>query len=202
MRRISALAVLVVLLTGWGLPAQARTDRLSVDSYDIGATVDQDPRYPVMCDGANFLACGTVTVEVTLSGLDGRSRPAPETFPPVLNAGGTAEIARTYGCADATGRRVRRYDRTVVEDVTLNTRRGQPFNPPATDTMTVDVYAFLLDAQPGGCPVAMEPRLYRLVAKQVRFELESRWASIPSATYRLRGRGAWKGDVPTPALAG
>ena len=202
MRRISALAVLVVLLTGWGLPAHACADRLSLDSHDIEADVAQDPRYPVTCDGANFFDCGFVHVQASFSGLEGRSRPAAADDPHVLNAGGTVVVARTYGCQNAKGKRLRTYDRTVTETLGLNTRRGIPLTIPDGDILDVDVYAFLLDAQPGGCPDGTQAMLYRLVAKQVRVELESRWAPVPGGTYKLRGRDVWTGAVPTPALAG
>ena len=201
MRRISALVVLVVLFTAWGLPAQACTGRLPLASYDIESDVVQDPEYPVMCDGSNFFDCGLVHVEASFSGLEGRSRPGATDSPYVLNAGGTVQVDRTYGCRNARGKRLRVYDSVVSENLTMNTRRGVPLQIPDGDTLTVDVYAFLFDAQPGGCPAGTQPMMYRLVARQVRVELESRWASIPSATYRLRGRGVWTGAVPTPALA-
>lgn len=202
MRRISALTVLVVLLSSWALPADAGTGRLRLTSSTVTPVVQLQPDAPVLCDAANFFACGYVDVEAAFSGLAGRALPGPGDDPRLLNAGGTASIARTYGCRTAAGKRVRRYDRTVREDVTMNTRRGIPLMLPEEDPLQVQVYAFLLDAQPGDCPAGTEARMYRFTVRDVTVELESRWPSVPSSTYRIRGRAVWNGSVPTPALGG
>lgn len=198
MRRISALTALVILISCWAVPARADAQQLQLSSYSVSPVVLLENQVPVRCDGANFFGCGYVAVQAELSGLAGTTRPPSQGGFPPLNAGGSARVARSYGCQSADGTRLRRYDRTVVERVTLNTRRGQPLSIPEGDTLTLSVFAFLLDAQPGNCPRGARATMYQFEVKQVRLELESRWAPLPSATYRLPGRAVWVGAVPTP----
>lgn len=183
MRRIPMLTLLVLVLAGWTLPAHAAPTRLRLTDYTV------TPR------------AGLVSVEASFSGLEGRERPGPGDYPFVLDASGTVKVIRTYGCQTLEGQRLRRYDRKVTGTHSLFfPTPGRPV--PDGDTVTFAVYALLPDAQPRNCPVGTQPTIYAVQAKQVRFELTSQWAAIPSATYALRGRTVWHGEVLAPALAG
>ena len=113
---------------------------------------------------------------------------------------GTTQVARTYGCQDASGKRLRSYDRTVAETVELDTRRSSGFFfPPTGDTVEVYTFGYLTDGQPGNCPAGTTAMTYKIVAKQTRLQLISSIDAIAGRTYCAPARAQWVGAVPAPA---
>lgn len=205
--RTAALAALALTLALGAPPAQADTTApapLTLDSYSFRASVSSPPKgQPVTCDRNNFVYCGFVSVDVVLSGFDGRERPGPTEYQYPLSTTGEVDVTRVYGCATAKGRRLHRFDTRVVQrDVAIQNRRNIPYPVPAEDSRQFGAYALLADAQPGNCPRGTKPRLYRLVAENAELTLESTWAGIPaSTTYEIPGRACWRGAARTPELA-
>lgn len=204
MRRISALTALVFLLTCWALPADATSRRPRLAKVTVQSVVQPtEPGRELACDAANFFDCGYVAVAATFTGLSALPEPAPGDGQLFVHAGGTASISRSYGCRIPDGPRLREYDRTVRQNVSLNTRRGFPVPVPEEgDELSLQVWSFLLDGQPGNCPAGTEAIMYRFTTTRVRLNLETPGASAPFATYRIFRRSTWHGEVLTPAVAG
>lgn len=210
MRRISALAALVMLLSFWTLPADAGTkpagnspEPLHLDAA-VDAKVFQPSTESFTCTAWDATECGYISVDLTFSGFEGRAPMLEEGARPPFTVSGSARVTRTYGCQTPAGKRLRAYDTKVQEQAYLSEPPygAQPFGFPqdGSDERLKYIAGYLGDAQPGNCPAGTEARLYRVVAKCVRVEFRSEITSVPSTTYRLRG-DTWNGSVPTPALA-
>lgn len=203
MRRVlgsMALAtVMAVTFTPTAAQAAPTPKKLTLNSYTVTITPPESPA--TVCD-YDRINCGYIAVSATFAGLDRFSRPTGEVGPPEGNLSGTVEVTRVYGCQNADGKRLHRYDTTVSETAQLNTRRGTGLRFPRTgDTVSSTTYAFLDDRQPGNCPAGTTPTTYKIVAKQVRLELDSYVDQIPGGSYRAPYRGQWTGAVPTPTPA-
>ncbi len=206
MRRVlGSLGLSMVLAVTVQSVAQAAPTSAANTLTPISHTLKvQPPDAPASVCDYNQINCGFVVVQVTFAGLDSNaSRPTePGYGPPEGNLSGTVDVTRVYGCQNANGKRLRTYDRTVVETVTLNTRRGSGFRFPRTgDTVTATTYAFLGDRQPGNCPAKTTAMMYKLVARHVQLELDSYVPGITGSTTPVKSRHAWSGAVPTPVSA-
>lgn len=201
MRRVLGSVALAATLALTALPATSAAatpapKKLSLSSYTV--TIGAPDAPATVCD-YNQIHCGSVAVQATFAGLDRLPRPAGEVGPPEAGLYGTVQVTRVYGCQNDAGKRLHRYDTTVTETATMNTRRGSGLKFPRTgDTVTATTYAFLADAQPGNCPAGTTPMIYKLVAKKVTLELDSYVDEIPDGSYRAPYRGQWTGVVPTP----
>lgn len=193
---VSLAATAALLLGGMGVAEAAPLKPLSLAKYTITAGAPEAPA--TVCD-YNWIMCGYVSVEATFGGLNRASwRPTDGDGGPELSVNGTAQVTREYGCQNAAGKRVRKYDRTVTETAGLGLRRGFPISFPRTgDTVTATAWAFLADRQPRNCPAGTTAMMYRLVAKHVHLELTS-YVNGATGTYSAPGRSQWIGAVPTP----
>lgn len=192
---LSLLATIALLLGGATIAEAAPLKPLYLANSTISTGVTE---YPVPTCDYNFFSCGYVYVQATFAGLNRASwRPTEEGLDALLD--GTVEISRDYGCADSTGKRLRKYDRTVNGTASLGVRRAMPVSfPKEGDTVTITTWAFLSDAQPGNCPAGTTPRLYKLVAKHAKLELIS-LVTQSTGTYRAPGRSVWVGAAATPS---
>lgn len=203
-RRFFACAALTAALA-IGTPAVAEAapvKPLRLASYTVRVL---PPVAPAFACTYQLINCGYVEVNATFSGLDRASwRPTDdEPGPPQGNLSGTTRITRVYGCANAAGKRLRSYDRTVTETVDLNTRQGSGIRFPGSgDTFTRTTYAFLDDNQPGNCPAGTTATTYKIVASHTQLELDVYINDFAVGTYRAPGCGKWIGAVPTPVPSG
>jgi hypothetical protein len=204
MRRVlgSMVAAVVLALTAQPAAAQAAppVKKLSLSSYSVTITPPSAPG--TVCD-YNWFNCGFVSISASFDGLDRFPRPeGPIGSRPEGDLAGTIQVSRVYGCADASGKRLHRYDRTVSETAGIGSRRGTGFRIPRTgNTVHANSYAFLLDAQPHNCPAATTAMTYKLVVKQVRLELDMYVPEIPDGSYKVPSQVRWIGAVPTPTPA-
>lgn len=202
-KRRSLVSVLLAVGVGLTVPAVAEAapvpQELTLTSYT--ATV-VGPNAPAeVCDYSQ-INCGYLAVQATFSGLDRFARPTDPIGPPEGGFSGSAQVRREYGCADAGGKRLHRYDRSVTEVVGLNTRRGSGFKIPRTgDTLTSTTYAFLADLQPGNCPAGTTATTYKIVATKIQLALDFYVEGFPDATYKAPARAQWVGAVPAPLVA-
>lgn len=181
--------------------APAKPAALRLASYDLSVS---GPTASGPACGDYFPECGTVHLSVILGGLNRvPGRPTGDFGPPEANLTGAARVTRNYGCQDATGKRLRSYDRTVTETVTLDTRWSFGFTFPRTgDTAPVDVYAFLADRHPGNCPSGATATTYRITAGLTGpLELTSYVDTIASRTYCAHDHARWTGAFQAPASA-
>lgn len=195
-KRVLTVLVAAVLSSFFvGSAEAAEAAPLDLTSYAIAVWSPVAPASA--CDTGSQLNCGAVAVDLTFSGLTGRSRSNTRLYDGELS--GTVHVVRTYGCQSAKGKRLKRYDLVVREDAFLATRRSMPYKLPTNgDSFSRTVYAFLSDAQPGNCPANTRAMTYKIKARRVHVTLTSYLASIPSANYSAPGRAIWKGAVPTP----
>lgn len=125
---VAAGLVVAVMLAGQSAvraaPPSAKSLWLANYTVSVGP-----PSAPVdECIYSTF-SCGVVVVRATFGGLkriSGRP-PGGSPGPSEGNLMGTTQVARTYGCQDASGKRLRSFDRTVAETVELDTRRSSGF---------------------------------------------------------------------------
>lgn len=198
MRRVVSAVVMALTLGVVVQPAAEaaapQPKRLTLSSYTVTVMAPDGPA--TVCD-YNQTHCGYIAVQATFSGLSRVSLPVPGGYEAGL--GGSIEVTRVYGCQDARGKRLHRYDFTVSQTEGMNTRRGMPFQFPRTgDTVSATTYAFLTDNQPNNCPAGTTAMIYKITAKQARLDFSSYLPEIPSGTYRAPSRAQWVGAVPTP----
>lgn len=198
---VAAGLVLAVMLAGQSVvqAAPPGAKSLWLANYTVSVNPPSEPVSECIYSTFN---CGVVVVRATFGGLNRISgRPAGGSpGPSEGNLMGTTQVARTYGCQDASGKRLRSYDRTVAETVELDTRRSSGFFfPPTGDTVEVYTFGYLTDGQPGNCPAGTTAMTYKIVAKQTRLQLISSIDAIAGRTYCAPARAQWVGAVPAPA---
>lgn len=198
-RVLVCVGVVAGLVIGGGSVAQAAPLKpLRLANYTVAVL---PPVAPAFACTYNFINCGFLAVTATFSGLDRATwRPTDDRpGPPQGNLAGTAQVSRTYGCANADGKRLRGYDRIVTETVGLNTRQGTGLRFPASgDTVTATTYAFLDDRQPGNCPAGTTAMTYKITAHHTALQLDTYLGNPATGTYRAPARAQWIGAVPTP----
>jgi hypothetical protein len=197
-----SLATLTTVPAAASAPAP-RPLRLAGYTITVAGPPSTIPRQQsgAACDQGSRLYCGSVAITATFSGLNNRAR--PQSPAPSVNLRGTVGVWRTYGCANRAGQVNHRFDRTVRESASLNTRRANGASIPATgDTLKLTTYAFLTDRQPFNCPVGYKAVNTKIVAKGAKIVLDSYFESVPTATYNAPRRAAWSGIAPTPPRVG
>ncbi|MBM9468379.1 hypothetical protein [Nakamurella leprariae] len=197
---VSLLSTLLLLTVPMTAQASTKQNRpLTLTSHITTVTLSP-PQIAPICDQGSFLNCGTVTVQATFSGLAGRALPPRQGPMPEGNLTGTATLARAYGC-ERDGKRLRAYNRTVVEPLPLNTRRGFGFTVPRTgDQLSVSTYGFPANAEPRNCPAGATPTVYAMKVSNVRLQLSfTTGFPIAASSHSLKGSSRWDGAVPTPS---
>jgi hypothetical protein len=192
-RRRSLATFVAVLAVSLCAPAVAEAApaprQLELRSF----TVDIDPgdSQAPGCDPTRAGSCGYITTVATFTGLDGYARPS-ETQYSAGNLDGSIEVTRTYGCQDATGNRLHRFDQKVATTEGLTNYRGGGFNIPATgDELTSINYVFLSDRMPGNCPAGTTGTLYKITTGKVRLATVFRVEGFTDGKYKASTHGKW-----------
>lgn len=200
-RFFAALLLVGGLLVSGAAPASADVGlvppTLVKATVTVYPPVVPQPGYPPICTN-QWIQCGYVAVTATFTDLDALLTEPPTQGAPRYNLQGTARVVRVYGCADAQGKRLHRYDRRVVEDATLNTRNSLGFTiPVGAETVDASTYVFLRDAQPRSCPAGTQAMTYQITADRIRLDLGDYSGVVRHYTYRVGGSTTWRGAVPT-----
>jgi hypothetical protein len=198
-RTVSAALGGCALVIAVASPAAACTPKprpLVLSSYTV--VVSPPANKPNGCD-YYAVSCGDAGVQATFRGLAGRDRSGSTSTRNDGDLVGTIRVTRVYGCANAAGRRLHRYDRRVIKTNSMDTRIGSGYLLPAKgNTFKSSTYAFLDDAQPHNCPTGTTAMIYKLIARHAVLTLKSTVPSIPVHTYRAPGVARWVGAVAAP----
>jgi len=201
-RAIAGAVAGVVLTAAFAAPASAcRPSPRPVVLASYTVVVFAPTNIPTYCDYA-AVSCGGAGVQATFSGLTGRDRSGSTTQRNDGDLTGTIQVTRVYGCADASGHRLHRYNTRVTQTLSMDTRQGSGYRLPATgDTFQTGTYTFPNDGQPHNCPTGTTAMIYEFIARHATITLDSTVPSIPDHTYRAPGVARWVGAVPAPTAA-
>jgi hypothetical protein len=198
LRQVLCSMIVGVALTVAAQPAaQAaaapRTEQLKLRSFTV--EIDTGDSSVGHCDASRAGACAYLTIKTVFTGLSNFVRP-DETLYSAGNLGGPIEVTRTYGCEDARGKRLHRYDTKVSTTEGLTNYRGGGITIPATgDIITQYNYVFLDDRLPTDCPTGTTPRLYKITAGKARLSLEFRVPGFPDGIYKASDRASWTAEA-------
>lgn len=191
MRRVLGSAVLALLLVLTVQPAAEAAPAKQLKLVSFTVTISPGDSETPNCDPTQAGHCGYLTTQAVFKGLGKYPRSA-ETVYSAGNLNGSIEVTRTYGCRDANGKRLHRYDQKVFTTEGLTNYRGGGFNIPATgDTLTSINYVFLQDRLPADCPAGTTPALYKITTGKAQLTLEFRVPGFTNGAYRTSTHAKW-----------
>ncbi len=190
-RRVLGSAVLAAALILTAQPAAQAAPPARFTLANFSVQVDPGDSEAPGCNRGQAGDCGYLITTSVFRGLDQFPRPS-ETLYNAGNLTGSIEVTRTYGCRDATGKRLHRLDRKVVTSEGLTNYRGGAVNIPTSgNTITKYSYVFLSDRLPTDCPSGTTPALYKIKTGKAALYLEFFVDGYPDGTYSTRTGATW-----------
>jgi hypothetical protein len=169
-------------------PTNVANSAVSLESSLLTVQQPAAPGTAAQCPSVN--GCGQVGVQARIS----RVLPGSEVLRGALKVSG--RLVRSYGCVNASGKLLHRYDKSVVERAAFNGGSGVVFTFwNGAPGVFVSVVAELEDGQPGKCPSGTRATLRKIKISKLTVVLVGFTKPEQRTTAALPGRATWSGNI-------